>query len=376
MTEEELNREILQKEAEEIWFKNNCQGCLGISVGSGKSWLAMKIHKKLHFIGMKVLLVTPTIILHEKNWKIEYEKFERLDLYKELTRCCYVSLGKYNPDDFDLIIYDELHNISEANIEKFVQFTNPNKTKVLGLTGTPPDKGEKKQWFKAYFPVVYSSTLDESAGKIVNDFNLNIIIMELDSKNKNILSGTKAKPFYSTEQKAYEYLSHRIVKCQERSDYNGVKWASLSRKVFLENLDSRIIIAKKIKDKYLLKEKAVIFAPTILKAIELCSDAIHSKAKNKNILQEFIEDKISLISSVRMLNEGVTLPGLTSGLICKLDSTDKTIFQQIGRMLRNPGKISEIYLIVYKNTVEEIYLNNLLKEISKERIKYLDVKTL
>lgn len=376
MTLEEENREILQKEAEELWYKNNCQGCLGISVGGGKTYIAMKIHKKLHFIGMKVLLVTPTIILHEKNWKIEYEKFERLDLYKELTRCCYVSLGKYNPDDFDLIIYDELHNISEANIEDFVQHTNPSKTKVLGLTGTPPKKGEKKQWFDSYFPVIYSSTVNESAGKIVNEFNLNIVIMELDSINKNILSGTKAKPFYNTEQKSYEYISNKIVECHERRDYNGVKWASLTRKRFLEDLDSRIITARKIKDKYLLKEKAVIFAPTILKAIELCPNAIHSKAKNKDILQEFIEDKISLISSVRMLNEGVTLPGLTSGLICKLDSTDITIFQQIGRMLRNPGKISEIYLIVYKNTVEEIYLNNLLKEISKERIKFLNIKEL
>jgi superfamily II DNA or RNA helicase len=376
MTLEEENREILQKEAEEIWFKNNCQGTIAISVGGGKSFIAMKIHKKLHFIGMKVLLVTPTIILHKENWRIEYEKFGRIDLYYELDRCCYVSLGKYNPNDYDLIIYDELHNISEANIDEFVQNTNPEKTKVLGLTGTPPKKGDKKEWFDNYFPVIYSSTINESAGKIVNEFRLNIVLMELDPINKNILSGSKAKPFYNTEAKVYEYLSNKVIACQERGDYKGVQWASLTRKRFLEDLDSRIITAKKIKDKYLLKEKAVIFAPTILKAIELCPNAIHSGAKNKKILEDFLEDRIKLISSVRMLNEGITLPGLTSGLICKLDSTNKTIFQQIGRMLRNPGKISEIYLIVFKNTVEENYLREILTQISKERINYINLKDL
>ncbi len=378
MTLEEENREILQKEAEELWYKNNCQGLLGISVGGGKSWIAMKIHKDLQKKKkkLKVMLVTPTIILHEVNWKIEYEKAKILDLYYELTRVCYVSLGKYNPNDFDLIIFDEVHHISNANEEEFLINLDTSKTKTLGLSGTPPTKGDKFEWFDNYFPVIFKSNVNESAGKIVNEFIINIIYTELDPIKKVIKSGRKDKPFYNTESDAYKYLSSKIAECSERNDFKGRQWASLSRKVFLENLDSRIIIAKKIRDKFLKNKRYLIFAPSILKAVELCPNALHSKSKDKNLLQKFIDGEINELSSVRMLNEGVTLNNLAYGLICKLDSTDKTFFQQLGRILRNPGKVSNAYVIVYKNTVEETYLKDILKTISPERINYIDIKTL
>lgn len=367
-----MTREELQKQARDAWYKNFCQGTISAGVGSGKTWVAINIHNELWFSGIRVLLVTPTIILHEQNWKIEYEKAQCEILYSTLERVCYVSLGKYNPDDYDLIIMDEIHHLSQANYEEFIKYINPKKTKVIGLTATPPVRGEKKKRFDKHFPVVFKSSLDDGANNgIVNEFNLNILLIDLDDKKKNIPAGTKAKPFMTTEKGSYDYWSRKIETAVHHGTQRDIQWMSLARKRFLENVETRMVWAKKLRDKYLKNKKSIIFAPTIVKAKELCKDAIHSKVDGTKILQDFDSGKIKMISSVRMLNEGVTLPNLEAGLICKLDSTDKTIFQQIGRLLRNPGGVSEVYIIVFRDTVEHKYLNNALANISKERIKYL-----
>ena len=56
MTLEEENREILQKEAEELWYKNNCQGTLGISVGGGKTHISMKIRNIVAVLALESVL--------------------------------------------------------------------------------------------------------------------------------------------------------------------------------------------------------------------------------------------------------------------------------------------------------------------------------
>lgn len=366
------NRDELQKQARDAWYKNGCRGTISGSVGFGKTWVAIDIHNELWFSGLKTLLVTPTIVLHEVNWKTEYEKAQCEVLYHTLDRACYVSLFKYNPNDYDLIILDEAHSISKANYEEFLRFINPEKTKVLALTGTPPKKGQKKDWFDACFPVVFSSDINSSADSgIVNEFVVNVLLVDLDNHKKNIAAGSKTKPFMTTERGSYDYWTHKVETAIYRGTQKDVQWMSLSRKRFLENLESRMTWAKKIRDSFLKSKKSIIFAPTIEKAKLLCKDAIHSKVNGAQLLEDFKNDKIKMLSSVRMLNEGVTLPNLEAGLICKLDSTDKTVFQQIGRLLRNPNGVSQIYIIVYRDTVEHRYLNQALQSISKERINYL-----
>jgi superfamily II DNA or RNA helicase len=137
-----MTREELQKQARDAWYKNFCQGCISSGVGTGKSWIAIHIHNELWFKGIRVLLVTPTIILHEQNWKTEYEKAQCEILYQTLEdRVCYVSLGKYNPDDYDLIIFDEAHHISEANYEEFIKhiklFTPQHLIKIISSFVVP-----------------------------------------------------------------------------------------------------------------------------------------------------------------------------------------------------------------------------------------------
>ncbi len=76
--------------------------------------------------------------------------------YKFLDRYCYVSLNKIEGNHYDLIILDELQNITENNSKFFSQNTSD---RVLGLSATPPSDEIKKVLVKLHCPVIYEYNL-------------------------------------------------------------------------------------------------------------------------------------------------------------------------------------------------------------------------
>lgn len=372
-------RDNIQAEAKDAWFKADCVGTLAMGTGTGKSKVAIdivsqlvKAHEEntLGVVPYKVMLVTPTIILHDHNWRLEFLKFNALAIYEKLERVCYVSLPKYNPDDYDLIIFDEYHHISEKGFEEFSSKIQPNKTKILGLTATPPKRGDRKSRFEEVCPVIYSYSIAEAAGTIVNDFHITVIKVPLDKVIKNVKGGSKAKPFYTTEQGTYDYYTKLVDQAKFNNDKDGLMWQSLARKRVLDTLPSRVAYAKKIIEAELEGFKSIIFAPSITQAEQVCVNTFHSKVDDQGI-QAFIAGTIDRISAVNKADEGLTLGKVEKALIMKLNSTDKTMVQRIGRVCRNSmDKISEVYVLVYENTVEDGYLREALSSIDAGKVAY------
>lgn len=362
-------RDDEQKKALLAWSKTK-QGTIAASVGWGKSWLAIEIHKQ--YREKKVLLVTPTIVLHEKNWKQEYEKMGEISLYQQLDRCCYVSLHKYNPDDYDLVIADESHHIGGVDLEFWKKV---NGLHILSLTGTPPTHGEKLLYFNSYFPVVYKYSLEEAAGTIINDYRIIVIECQLDDVNKNIPAGNKTKRFMTTEKKAYAYKTHLVEKAL--SEGKNTKMPFLMRKLFLDTLPSRTVHSQKIINKFLKNKKSIIFASSIEQAESLCKYTFHSKSKDGEILEKFNTGEISMISSVNVLKEGMTLGKVEAALITKLNSTDTSLQQKTGRALRNDfDKVSDIFILVYTDTVEHGYFKRLTENIDEKKIEKYEIHRL
>lgn len=354
-------RNKLQQEAEEAWVNNNCNGCIAYSVGSGKSVIAINIHQKLD--NPKTMIVGDTRGLVDVNWLNEYTKFNCSELHESADKVCYVSLGKYNPDDYDYIIFDEADKLTEANLMEFVRFINKSKTKVLALTGTPPKKGWKKDMFDTYFPIVSEYLMEEAAGTITNDFNVVLIPMVLDAA-KTIKIDSPKGSFWISEQDSYNYDSRKIEYYQ--GGKYSIKQLRLFRKKNMDKYPSRLKTAKIIKSKFLKDHKSLIFAPYINIAQELCEYSYHSK--DKRYLQAFIDDEISMLACVNGLTRGYSLNKVERALVMKLESTDTNITQKIGRLLRN-DKLSTVYVQYYKNTIEEIYLQNFLEGITSKQIE-------
>ena len=71
-----------------------------------------------------------------------------------------------------------------------------------------------------------------------------------------------------------------------------------------------------------------------------------------------------------MLQEGVNLTDIEVGVIIQLDGEERSFIQRFGRTLRSDSPVQ--YIIYYKGTRDEEYLNNALENIDKKYIKEID----
>lgn len=378
-------RDILHEKALEYFEQNDYKTLFSLPTGTGKSVIAIKIIKK--YPG-KYLLVTPTILLHKKNWKTEFEKHGSLQLYENLDRCCYKSLHKYDLNNYDGIILDEAHHLSVKQyglLRKYIPIlkqTGLFSKKVIALTATPGKRGFTQKVLKEIINNnVFDYNVDDAvSNEMINDFRIHIIYTELDSVNKNCLAGSKEKPFYTTEKANYDYLTKVIneMKPELQSTSGKIKYFAKyqmyirKRAKMLYNLRSKIECVKSFLKKLDINRpniKTVIFARTIEVAEELEKCSVHSKSK-EDFIAPFIEGKIHRISSVDMLLEGFNLSEVEIGIITSPLSERKFI-QSLGRILRNKlDKISDYYIFCVRGTVEEEWLRIAIEEIKQEKIIY------
>jgi superfamily II DNA or RNA helicase len=89
-------------------------------------------------------------------------------------------------------------------------------------------------------------------------------------------------------------------------------------------------------------------------------------------LQLFKEDKISLLSCVLQLNEGVNIPNLKHGIILHSYGNERKLRQRLGRMCRlNPDDTAIVDILCYKDTVDEIWVTQALEDLDQTKINWL-----
>ena len=370
-------RDILHEKALEYFEQNYYKTLFSLPTGTGKSVIAIKIIKK--YPG-KYLLVTPTIVLHKVDWKNEFIKFDSLELYNQLDKCCYKSLHKYNMNNYDGIILDEAHHFSPKQWYEFIKYLPilENK-KVICLTATPGKFGFTKRTLHTLIKNnVFEYGVEEAVdNELVNDFRIHVIYNELDNVTKNSKAGSKDKPFLTTEKSNYEYLTKTIDTLKKEMETTAGKVKHLQRyqmlirkrAKLLYDLESKVNLVLKFLKKLDSSKKRLIFARTIEVAERLEPHSIHSKSKI-DWLTEFRLGKINSASSVDMLLEGVNLPGTEIGVITS-PYAERKFIQSLGRILRNNlDVISQYYIFCTKDTVEEDWLKASLEDINKEKIIY------
>ena len=370
-------RDILHNEGLEFFEKSNFKTLFQLPTGTGKSVLTIKILNKYQG---KYLLVTPTIVLHKVDWKNEFIKFDSLDLYEQLDRCCYVSLHKYNMNDYDGIILDEAHHFSPKQWYEFIKYLPILETKkIICLTATPGKFGFTKRTLNTLIKgnVFEYNVEDAVDNELVNDFRIHVIYNKLEDRIKNSKGGSKEKPFLTTEKSNYDYLTATIDNLKEEMETTEGKVKNLQfyqimirkRARLLYDLESKVNLVLKFLKDFDSSKKRLIFARTIEVAEILEPHSVHSKSKI-DWLTDFRLGKINSISSVDMLLEGINLPGTEVGIITS-PYAERKFIQSLGRILRNDlNVISHYYIFCTKDTVEEDWLKASLEDINKEKIIY------
>jgi superfamily II DNA or RNA helicase len=347
----------------------NKKSTLAMCTGSGKSRVSILLSQKLN--PKTICLIVPTEKLRDENWKDEFQKWNAIEIYDRMERYCYASIAKIKDKQYDLVIADEAHNITEKNSRFFYD----NKIeRIIGLTATPPESKEKQKLLEEIAPVSFVYTLEQGVKDgVVAPYEITVIETRLDNKEKTIKAGKKGSYYYITERKKYESLS-RFINILRYSGKNET-FAILNRMRFLYNLESKTELAKYVL-KHVIdpKERTLIFCGSIAQSEILSKHSFHSKT-NDDSLNLFKAKKINQLSCVQSLNEGQNLPDVDNGFIVQLNSKQKDLVQRIGRIIRlREGHTAKIWILSVQDTQDEQWVDNALKDFNN--VTYINAKNI
>ncbi|AVN62344.1 DNA/RNA helicase [Mesoplasma coleopterae] len=219
-------------------------------------------------------------------------------------------LDKFNPDDFDIIVYDEAHHIAANTFDKVFNYFNPQQ--ILGLTATPEREDNKD--IKTYFDDEYATELrlwDAIDQKLLCPFD-----------------------YYCIDD--------------TKTNLQGIDLNSDKDIFKVVNTDSRNELLFKTIEKYLgvyARPTALIFCVTVehainisnyLKSKNLKAEALTSQntKDRKRILHEFSTGRINYLCVVNIFNEGVDIPEINTIILLRPTNSKTVYLQQLGRGLR------------------------------------------
>jgi len=360
-------RDQIQKDALTVALNNKRCG-LGISMGVGKTLIGLKYvdHLQVNSVEkLRVLVVAPKLSIFD-SWRNDADRF-KIDI-SSIEFTTYLSLNKYNPQDFDIVVLDECHSLLDSHLNFLGMFGG----RILGLTGTPPryQDSDKGRMVTQFCPMKFTYITDDAvADDILNDYRIIVHRMNLSNSN-NLLVKLKDKEFYTSETKNYNYWSERVYEA------NGPKQrqiTSIMRMRALMDFMTKETYAKTLLND--IDEKCILFCNTQDQADRTCRYSVHSKNPDAELnLQNFKEGNIDKLSCVLQLNEGVNIPQLRAGIIMHAYGNERKSNQRIGRLLRlNPDETATIHILCYKGTIDEKWVEEALKDLDQSKIKYFDV---
>lgn len=361
-------REEIQQNALNVALKFKHCG-LGISMGVGKTLIGLQYiqhYQNKELYKPKVLIVAPKLSIFD-TWKNDANKFDiPLDNVDFTT---YISLNKHNPHDYDIVILDECHNL----LNNHTQFLGSYTGKILGLSGTPPRyaNSEKGKMVAEFCPIRYTYITDNAVDdEILNDYRIIVHKMELSSAN-TIPVNVKNASFFTSERKNYNFWTGRV---EDATTVKQRQISSIMRMRAMMDFKTKEEYVKKLLDG--IEDKCLIFANTQDQADELCEHSVHSNNpdSHQNLIN-FKEGVIDKLSCVLQLNEGVNIPNLRAGIIMHAYGNERKSSQRIGRLLRlNPTETATVHILCYKDTIDEKWVKEALKDLDDSKIKYFNVK--
>ena len=347
MSTNEFRKDLQEKAVSTIIKYNN--GTLVLPMRSGKTLVGLKIASNF-----KKVLVSYPIETIKQGWLSDAEEFG-FDV-SNITFTTHLSLSKHDLSDFDCIIIDEAHDISVANWE-FISKNLPKR--LYGLTATPPNRGEKKQYFNLYCPIRYSKSMDETTGITNKDYEIIVHLVE-PSEKKDIK--LKSGKFWSEKTQIDFY----------ESKYQSTKNFSMMLMLIraIQNSKTKLEYFKKLAS---TTDRGLLFLETINQCDNLPYPSVHSKNKESNFnLEEFKNGNIPILSSIGKLKAGITFKDLNICIILHCYSSNNKAIQKIGRALNYVEKEkATIHIICLNNTIDFSWCKKGLADLDQSKIKWI-----
>ena len=349
---EENFRERIQKGAIEIALKNDRCG-LDIAVRLGKTYIGISIAEKFK----KVLVGYPNCPI-KNGWVNDSIKFGIS--IENITFTTYLSLNKYNLNDFDCIILDEVDTVSEA-VWSVIEKYNPKVIK--GLSGTMPKSGLKRDYIDEYCPILYTKKLDETTGKTSKDYQIIVHLLKPNEKKDIPLKSGK---YWSEKAK----ISFWENKYRQTRDFTG---AMLPLIQSIQNSETKFNYLKNLSNKI---DRGLIFVETTKQCEELGFLSYNSKESNsERNLELFKKEEINKLSTVNQLKAGVTIENVDTCIILHSYASQSKSHQKLARVLNySEGESATIHILCLDNTKDKDWCIKALEQFDKNKIQWINIQ--
>lgn len=348
----------------------------------------------------RILVVVPTEEMRDVNWPAEvvewYPDGEGMNMWRNAVTCiCYVSLYKYDSNDYDFVILDECHHLTMAGFRFFKSMID-----VMALSATYPDlqrDPEKYLMLSKVAPLIFTYSLDQGVDdEIIAPFDIHVVWVPLDNVHKNVEAGPKTKRYFTTEAAHYNALSNVIKKMYAKKETKAAEFMILRRRTFLCNLPSKLAVARQLIKKVCENTqwmesgdqgaifnafiRTLVFCGSIAQANELFGDNVyHSKKKGtktrKSGLDRFREMELNTLGVVSAVDEGLNIPEVDQAIIIQMDSNPRTLTQRIGRVVRwREGHTAMIWILVTVGSQDEVWYDAAIKDFDQSKIQFHSYK--
>ena len=354
-------RDKRQLEFAEMWLKTKW-GILNLCPRFGKIRTTINILKKLK--PKSILIAYPDNKIKE-SWQKDFETCNYTNSF--ITYTTHLSLHKHQDEAFDLVVIDEIHLLSEAQIESAKELLEKNKI-VLGLTGTLSKWTKETLRDELNLNVVAEYSIQQAIDEgVIVDYEIIVKTVPLDNKVKQNYKG-KMK----TEKAQFEAYSW-VIKKKEGSGQSTM-FLRLGRMRIVQNSLAKQQCTKRILENF-KDDRILVFCGTTKIADSLGIPSHHSKSKDDESFIGFTEGQGNHMAVVKIGNTGVTYKPLNKVIINYFDSNAENLAQKINRCMAfeydNPEKKAQIYIISSTEEVELKWLKKALEFFDKSKIRYI-----
>jgi hypothetical protein len=355
-------RDKRQKEFADVWMNHGKFGILNLCPRFGKIYTSINILEDLK--PESILIAYPDNKIKD-SWQSDFEDRGYDD--SNVTYTTHLSLKKYTDKKFDLIIIDEIHLLSEAQIEVCKDLLDINEH-VLGLTGTLSSWTERTLEEQLDLHVLAHYPIEKAIEEgVIVDYEIHVIRVPLDN---TIMQDYKGKK--KTEKKQFEALTWVINKLQNSG--SDTMFMRLARMRLIQSSVAKTNATKALLAKH-KDERVLVFCGVTKIADSLGIPSYHSKSSEKQLFEDFAEGKGNHLAVVKIGNTGVTYKPLNKVIINYFDSNAENLAQKINRCMAmeysTPDKKAHIYIVSTNEPTELKWLSKALEFFDKNKIKYI-----
>ena len=356
-------RDKRQEQFANTWISTGRFGIIHVAPRVGKCRIAILIMQKEGY--KNILIAYPDNKIRD-SWKKELEIMDMEDV--NITYTTYLSLHKHEKEEYDLVIADELHTLSENQIVALQRCMRANKA-ILGLSGTLSLATERLLYRALNMAVVAYYPIERAIKEgILPDYEIRVVKVPLD----DVILQTYGK-YKSTEKKKFDGLTRVIATIEGQG--KDPKFMRFARMRIIQNSLSKLRKTKELLNAF-KEERILVFCGLTAIADKLGIASHHSKSNVREAFNACVNvEGVNHLAVVRIGNTGVTYQKLNKVVINYFDSNSANFTQKVNRCMTleydNPGKKAIIYIVSSTEDVEEKWLKKALSFFSKEKIKYL-----